>query len=131
MEFAAPSTADARAESEREVHQLVRTRSPPTTSPVAKHSLGAGPRTTSRHPPTLDVPTSFCASLLSAPRFRKSSTLSVEREQSLGLYSPRRSTNEPGSGLHPNVLCVRKFRAHVLPFDPQTRNEPPAFVPSP
>src|SRR6188768_341685 len=58
---AASSSAVARAAREREVHQLVRTRSRRSARQSPKHSPGAGPRTTSRHTPTRDLSTLFRA----------------------------------------------------------------------
>src|SRR6188768_925489 len=86
---AASSSAVARAAREREVHQLVRTRSRRSARQSPKHSPGAGPRTTSRHTPTRDLSTLFRALFflqLSAPKLF---ALDVERAQSLEHCSPR------------------------------------------
>src|SRR6188768_1983307 len=63
---AASGSAVARATREREVQQLVRTRSRRSARQSPKHSRGAGPRTTSRHTPTCDLSTLFQASFFNS-----------------------------------------------------------------
>jgi len=83
------SSAVARAAREREVHQLVRTRSRRSARQSPKHSPGAGPRTTSRHTPTRDLSTLFRALFFLQLSARQLFALDVERAQSLEHRSPR------------------------------------------
>src|SRR6188768_4100680 len=89
VEVAASSSAVARATHEREVHQLVRTRSRRSARQSPKHSPGAGPRTTSRHTPTRDLSTLFRALFFLQLSARKLFALDVERAQSFEHCSPR------------------------------------------